>query len=87
MTAKSSGSKPGKKAAQDQGAKKFKAALEELDKIVQERMLLAGDQFSVGIKMAKELRKLAERIENEVESINMAETAYGHDVGIGIGVL
>jgi hypothetical protein len=75
---------------QDKADKKFKVAMQNLEKIAQERMLLANDPFSAGVKMAGEIRKLAERIESEVESVTSASTeaAYtGYDtIGVGVGV-
>ncbi len=77
-----------KKAANEKAERKFKVAMLNLEKIVQERMLSATDVCSAGVKMAREIRRLAERIESEVESeaTSSTEAAYsGYDI-IGVGV-
>ncbi len=77
-----------KKTASEREARKFKVAMLALEKTAQERMLTAKDPCSVGVKMAQEIRKLAERIESEVESATASatEAAYsGYDI-IGVGV-
>ena len=75
---------------QDKADQKFKAAMQNLEKIAQERMLLANDPFSAGVKMAREVRKLAERIESEVESVTVTSTEAGYagydTIGVGVGV-
>jgi hypothetical protein len=76
------------KAEQEKTERRFKVAMLNLEKVAQERMLTAKDPCSAGVKMAKEIRRLAERIENEVESATSSatEAAYsGYDV-IGVGV-
>ncbi len=77
-----------KKAEQERAERKFKVAVLNLEKIAQERMLTAKDPCSAGVKMAKDIRDLAERIESEVESATSSatEAAYsGYDI-IGVGV-
>ena len=77
-----------KKADIERAERKFKVAMLNLEKTAQERMLTARDPCSAGVKMAKEIRKLAERIESEVESstTSSTEAAYsGYDI-IGVGV-
>ena len=77
-----------KKAGIDKAERKFKVAMLNLEKTAQERMLTAKDPCSAGVKMAKEIRRLAERIESEVESATASSTeaaCSGYDV-IGVGV-
>jgi hypothetical protein len=77
-----------KRAEQERAERRFKVAMLNLEKVAQEWMLTAKDPCSAGVKMAKEIRKLAERIENEVESATTSatEAAYsGYDI-IGVGV-
>ena len=76
------------KPEQDKAEQKFKVAMQNLEKIAQERMLVANDPFSAGVKMAKAIRQLAERIESEVESVTSTSTeaaVTGYDI-IGVGV-
>jgi hypothetical protein len=78
----------GKKAGDEKAERKFKIAMLNLEKTAQERMLTAKDPCSAGVKMAKEIRKLAERIEGEVESATTSSTeaaCSGYDI-IGVGV-
>ena len=77
-----------KKAARGKEERKFKAAMLALEKAAQEWMLAAKDPCSAGVKMAREIRRLAERIESEVESATASSTeaaCSGYDV-IGVGV-
>jgi len=79
-----------KNPGQNKAEQRFKVAMQNLEKVTQERMLLANDPFSAGLKMAKEIRKLAERIESEVESVTSASTEAGYTgydtIGVGVGV-
>jgi hypothetical protein len=88
MVKKTRGSAPKQKPVSDKGDKKFKEALANLEKIAQERILLAGDPFSVAVRMAKEIRKLSDRIEKEAETGDSTEAGglvdYGGEVGIGV---
>ncbi len=86
---------PGKKVARgktkeksenERAERKFRVAILNLEKTAQERMLTAKDPCSAGVKMAKEIRRLAERIEAEAESETTSSTeASGYDI-IGVGV-
>jgi hypothetical protein len=75
----------------DKAEKRFKIAMLNLEKVTQERMLIASDPFSAGLKMAREIRSLAERIEKEVESVTVTSTEAGNTgydvIGVGVGVL
>ena len=76
------------KPGQDKAEQRFNVAMQNLEKITQERMLLANDPFSAGVKMAKEIRKLAERIESDVESVTSTSTEAGYTgygiIGVGV---
>ncbi len=79
---------PGKKQASDKEERKFKVAMLNLEKTAQERMLTAKDPCSAGVRMAKEIRRLAERLEAEAESESTSSTEAGcggYDI-IGVGV-
>lgn len=79
----------GKKTGDDKGEKKFRAALANLEAVAHERCLSARDPFSVALRMAKEIRKLSEAIENEAESVASTEAGYTAEDGgaVGIGVM
>jgi len=74
--------------AKDKGEKLFKDALTNLEKIAKERIETAGDPFSVGIKMASQLRELAMNIEKEVDdqSITATEASHVSNGMLGVGV-
>ncbi len=79
-----------KKAPIDKTERRFRVALLNLEKTAQERMLTAKDPCSAGVKMAKEIRRLAERIENEAESETTSSTEAGYSgydvIGVGVSV-
>jgi len=72
------------------GEKNFNAALVAFGIIAQERVRNARDPFATGIKIAAQIRKLAEQLEYEVRDESMALTEAGYVssdvVGVGIGV-
>ena len=74
----------------EKAERRFKVAMLNLEKIAQERMLTSRDPCSAGVKMAKEIRKLAERIESEVESATTSATEAGYSgydiIGVGVSV-
>ncbi|OPY67434.1 MAG: hypothetical protein A4E57_02310 [Syntrophorhabdaceae bacterium PtaU1.Bin034] len=87
MTTKRSGaSEGGKKKGEDKAEKQFRAAIANVEKIAQERILSAHDPFSVAVKMAKEIRSLYERIEKEADSCNPTEASLPYDDGGGVGI-
>ncbi len=92
MATKKSGTKGKAKAdtKKDRAEKNFKMAMLNLEKVALERMLIAGDPFSAGLKMAKDIRSLADRIEKEVESVTVTSTEAGHAgydvIGVGVSV-
>ncbi len=79
----------GKKASEDKGEKKFKAALANLESVAHERCLSARDPFSAALKMAKEIRKLSDALEKEAEDVTSTEAGYSAEDGgaVGIGVM
>ncbi|OPY76157.1 MAG: hypothetical protein A4E64_01637 [Syntrophorhabdus sp. PtaU1.Bin058] len=70
--------------------KRFNNALIAFGTLAQERVRNAQDPFATGIKVAGQIRRLAEQIEYEVrdESMALTEAGYasGDIVGVGIGV-
>lgn len=74
--------------AKDKGEKLFADALVNLEKIARERLETAGDPFSVGIKMASQLRELAIKLEKEVDDQSVTATEASHvSTGmLGVGV-
>lgn len=79
-----------KKAGADKGQKKFKEAMSGLEKIVQERLLTESDPFSAAVRMTRELRALADRVEREAESTDSTEAGpprFDDGGGVGIGVM
>ncbi len=88
-TKKREASATGKKTGGDKSEKKFKAALANLEKVAHERCVSARDPFSAALNMAKEIRKLAEIIENEAECGASTEAGYAAEDGgaVGIGVM
>jgi hypothetical protein len=78
-----------KATAEDKTEKKFKAAIESLEKLAHERCITAHDPFSCALKMAKEIRKLSEDIEKEAETAASTEAGHCGDDGgaVGIGVM
>ncbi len=76
-----------KRSETDKGAKKFRDAMTDLEKIVQERLLSASDPFSVAVRMTREIRDLADRVEKEAESTDSTEAGYPpYDDGGGVGI-
>ncbi len=75
-----------KKTGADKGEKKFKEAMVALEKIVQERLLTAPDPFSAAVRMTRELRVLADRVEKEAESTDSTEAGSRYDDGGGVGI-
>ncbi len=70
--------------------KAFAAALSNLEVLAKERIDSAKDPVSTGLKIASQIRRLAERIDDEVraESLANTEASYASDViGVTIGVL
>jgi hypothetical protein len=59
--------------------------------MARDRISKARDPVKMGLKVAGEIRKIAEKIENEVmaDSLSATEASYVSDgtVGMGIGVL
>jgi uncharacterized protein YegJ (DUF2314 family) len=79
-----------KKQAASKADKAFALALLNLEALARERIDSARDSFAVGLRVADQIRELAERIEDEVrtESLAMTEASYSADVvGVTIGVL
>jgi uncharacterized protein with von Willebrand factor type A (vWA) domain len=70
--------------------KNFNAALTAFGMLAQERVRNARDPFATGIKVAAQIRRLAEQLEYEVRDESMALTEAGYasvdTVGVGIGV-
>jgi len=70
--------------------KNFDAALAAFTLLAMERVLNAKDPFATGIKIAEQIRRVAEQVEYEVraESMALTEAGYvsGDIVGVGIGV-
>lgn len=72
----------------DKGEKQFIDALTNIEKIARERIETAGDPFSIGIKMASQLRELAMKLEREVDdqSITATEASHVSNGMLGVGV-
>jgi hypothetical protein len=91
MATKKSVKKPVKNAGTDRMEKAFMAALETMEKLAKERVLMARDPLKIGSKMADQIRSVADRLDDEVQAEGIALTEAGytsHDlVGVGIGVL
>ncbi|HQM82873.1 MAG TPA: hypothetical protein PLX02_14790 [Syntrophorhabdaceae bacterium] len=55
-----------------------------------ERVRNAKDPFATGVKVAEQIRKIAEQVEYEVRAESMALTEAGYlssdAVGVGVGV-
>lgn len=70
--------------------KSFDAALAAFALLAQECVRNARDPFATGIKIAEQIRKIAEQVEYEVRAESMALTEAGYVssdvVGVGIGV-
>ncbi len=79
----------GKKAGDEKLEKKFKAALANLEQVAHGRCVSARDPFSAALNMAKEIRRLADVIENEAECGASTEAGYAAEDGgaVGIGVM
>lgn len=92
MTVKKQKNTPKAKKARSKNSeeKKFNAALAAFGLLAQECIRNAQDPFASGIKVAGQIRRLAEQIEYEVRDESMALTEAGYAsvdiVGVGIGV-
>jgi hypothetical protein len=79
-----------KVSARNSKGKNFDAALAAFALLAQERVRNARDPFATGIKIAEQIRMIAEQLEYEVraESVALTEAGYisGDAVGVGIGV-
>jgi hypothetical protein len=75
-----------KKAGADKSEKKFKEGMAALEKVVQERLLTASDPFSAAVRMTRDLRALADRVEKEAESTDSTEAGSRYDDGGGVGI-
>ncbi len=86
-TGKGSAKSPEQK-SKEKSEKQFKDALANVEKIAKERLQTAKDPFSVGVKMASQLRSLAAIIESEIDdqSITMTEASYVSNGMLGVGV-
>ncbi len=71
-------------------SKNFDASLAAFAALAMERVRNAKDPFATGIKVAEQIRKIAEQVEYEVraESVALTEAGYVSSdiVGVGIGV-
>ncbi|HOJ42955.1 MAG TPA: hypothetical protein PLW88_03045 [Syntrophorhabdaceae bacterium] len=76
------------KKVKDRGEKLFGDALMNLENIARQRIETAADPFSVGIKMASQLRELAMKLEREVDdqSISATEASHVSNGMLGVGV-
>ena len=87
----SKSSKSTKKPAAPKPDKALISALAAVEKLAKERILDARDPFVVGIKIADQVRALADIIEDEVraESLTQTEAGYASEtvVGVGVGVI
>jgi hypothetical protein len=72
----------------DKGEKTYKAALAAFEQAVMARLSTARDPFSAGIRMATQIRELAEKVEGEVgaEAASMTEVGYSPPGIVGVGV-
>jgi hypothetical protein len=83
-------SKEPKKQTASKSDKVFAAALLHLETLAKEHIGNARDPFAAGLRIADQIRELAERVEEEVymESLANTEASYSSDtVGVTIGVL
>lgn len=83
-----SGAKSSEQRIRDKSEKQFKDALASVEKIARERLQTAKDPFSIGVRMASQLRTLAASIESEIDdqSITMTEASYVSNGMLGVGV-
>ncbi|MBP8625827.1 MAG: hypothetical protein KBE27_04920 [Syntrophorhabdaceae bacterium] len=83
-----SGVKSPEQRIRDKSEKQFKDALASVEKIAKERLQSAKDPFSIGLRMASQLRTLAASIESEIDdqSITMTEASYVSNGMLGVGV-
>jgi hypothetical protein len=93
MTTKGSGrsSQSTKKPATPKPDKALISALAAVEKLAKERILDARDPFAVGIRIADQVRVLADIIEDEVRAETLTQTEAGYAaetvVGVGVGVI
>ncbi|MBA4390814.1 MAG: hypothetical protein C0399_07735 [Syntrophus sp. (in: bacteria)] len=82
--------KTSKKLPQDNTAKAFTAALENMEKFAREHIENSRNPLTAGKKLLAEIQATVGRIENEIgaDSIAMTEAGYSSDgvVGVGVGV-
>jgi hypothetical protein len=85
---KGKGSTTAKTQQADKGVKAYNAAYAAFENAVMTRLNSAGDPFSAGIKMAAQIRKLADKVESEVgaEATSMTEAGYAAPGIVGVGV-
>ncbi len=80
-----------KKPAPEKISPEFIEALKNIEKMGKELLNNANDPFKMGCNVADELRKIANRIENETmtEGISQTEASYTSEfvVGVGVGVI
>ncbi len=76
--------------AKNSKARNFDAALAAFALLAMERVRNAKDPFATGVKVAEQIRKIAEQVEYEVRAESMALTEAGYlssdAVGVGVGV-
>jgi transcriptional regulator len=82
--------KTSKKSPQDNTAKAFTAALENMEKLAKEQIENSRNPLTAGKKILTEIDAAVRRIESEIgeDSIAMTEAGYSSDgvVGVGVGV-
>ena len=82
--------KKSKKLPQDNTAKAFTAALENMEKLAKEHIENSRNPLTAGKKLLAEIEAAVGRIESEIgaDSIAMTEAGYSSDgiVGVGVGV-
>jgi len=68
--------------------RELKLAITNIERLAKERIYDSSDPFATGVKIAEQIRKLAERIEGETqaESITMTEAGYTSESMLGVGI-
>lgn len=82
--------KTSKKSSDDNTAKAFTAALENMEKLAREHIENSRNPLTAGKKILTQIQATIGRIESEIgeDSIAMTEASYASDgvVGVGVGV-
>lgn len=82
--------KTAKKSSQENTAKAFTVALENMEKLAKEHIENSRNPLTAGKKILAELAAATRRIENEIgaDTMDMTEASYASDgvVGVGVGV-